>query len=70
MEKLVEDLIDRLVSTRNDILQKVKNQPFDANNRVSLLLSGEILAYDVCIKELERLVEYSKEGNLKFNGAK
>ncbi len=70
MEKLVEDLIDRLVSTRNDILQKVKTQPFDANNRVSLLLSGEILAYDACIKELERLVEYSKEGNLKFNGAK
>ena len=65
MEKLVEDLIERLEDTRNGILTKLKSTPVDANNRISLLLSGEALAYDACIKELIRLIDYIKENRLK-----
>jgi hypothetical protein len=65
MEKLLEELIDRLEKTKSGIISELKNKPMDANNRISLLLSGEALAYDNCIKELQRLVNYNKESNLK-----
>lgn len=61
MEKLLEDLIDRLEQTKQEIIQKLKSSPVDANDKVSLLLSGEALAYDMCIKELHRLMEYARE---------
>jgi hypothetical protein len=60
MEKLLEELIDRLEETRKEIIHQLKNNPVDANDKISLLLSGEALAYDTCIKELQRLAEYSK----------
>jgi hypothetical protein len=62
MEKLLEDLIDRLEETRQGIIAQLKNNPIDANDKISLLLSGEALAYDTCIKELHRLASYAKEG--------
>ena len=61
MEKLLEDLIERLEETRNGIILKLKSNPTDANNKISLLLSGEALAYDACIKELQRLINYARE---------
>ena len=68
MEKLVEELIQRLEATRNEIIRKLRSQPTDADNKAFLLMSGEVLAYDACIKELERLIEYFKESNVKING--
>jgi hypothetical protein len=65
MEKLLEELIDRLEEMRKDILSKLRSNPVDINNRISLLLSGEALAYDTCIKELQRLIDYIKESKLK-----
>jgi hypothetical protein len=65
MEKLLEELIDRLEEMRKDILSKLRSSPVDINNRISLLLSGEALAYDTCIKELQRLIDYIKESKLK-----
>jgi two-component system sensor histidine kinase KdpD len=38
MEKLLEDLIDRLEHTKQDIILKLKSSPMDANDKVSLLL--------------------------------
>lgn len=61
MEKLLEELIDRLEETRKGIISQLKNNPVDANDKIALLLSGEALAYDTCIKELSRLVEYARE---------
>ena len=66
MEKLLEDLIDRLEETRKRIISELKRNPADANDKISLLLSGEALAYDNCIKELQRLVDYSRTTNLKL----
>ena len=65
MEKLLEELIDRLEEMRKDILSKLRSSPVDINNRISLLLSGEALAYDTCIKELQRLIDYIKESKYK-----
>jgi len=65
MEKLLEELIDRLEEMRKDILSKLRSNPVDINNRISLLLSGEALAYDTCIKELQRLIDYIKESKYK-----
>ena len=60
MEKLLEDLIERLEKTKQEIIVKLKSNPVDVNDKVSLLLSGEALAYDACIRELQRLVEYAR----------
>jgi len=60
MEKLLEELIDRLEETRKGIISQLRNNPVDANDKIALLLSGEALAYDTCLKELNRLVEYAR----------
>jgi hypothetical protein len=64
MEKLLEELIGRLEETRTRIISDLKKNPVDANDKISLLLSGEALAYDTCIKELQRLVDYAKRSEL------
>jgi hypothetical protein len=61
MEKLLEELIDRLEKTRQSIIYQLRENPVDANDKIALLLSGEALAYDSCIKELQRLVAYARE---------
>lgn len=61
MEKLLEDLIIRLEQNRQGIISQLKSNPVDANDKVALLLSGEALAYDTCIMELHRLVNYARE---------
>lgn len=61
MEKLLEDLIIRLEQNRQGIISQLKSNPVDANDKVALLLSGEALAYDTCIRELHRLVNYARE---------
>jgi hypothetical protein len=65
MEKLIEELIDRLKETRKGIILELKSSPIDTDNRIALLQSGEILAYDACINELKRLVIHYKESNSK-----
>jgi len=66
MEKLLEELIERLEETRKGIVSQLRNNPVDANDKISLLLSGEALAYDTCIKELHRLVEYARESKCQI----
>lgn len=61
MEKLLEDLIIRLEQNKQAIVAQLKSNPVDANDKVALLLSGEALAYDTCIRELNRLVNYARE---------
>jgi len=61
MEKLLEDLIIRLEQNKQGIISQLKSNPVDANDKVALLLSGEALAYDTCIRELHRLVNYARE---------
>ena len=60
MEKLLEDLIERLEVSRKEIIFQLKNNAPDANDKIALLLSGEALAYDTCIRELQRLVDYAR----------
>ena len=69
MEKLLEYLVQRLEETRNGIVFKLKSNPSDPNNKIILLLSGEVLAYDACIKELQRLLKYAREGSPNINRA-
>ena len=66
MEKLVQELIDRLEEAKKRIIDELKNNPVDVNDKISLLLSGEALAYDSCIKELQRLVDYATANKLKL----
>jgi hypothetical protein len=61
MEKLLEDLIERLEESRKEIIFQLKNNPLEANDKIALLLSGEALAYDTCIRELHRLVDYARQ---------
>jgi hypothetical protein len=65
MEKLLEELIGRLEENRLRIVSELKSNPIDPNDKISLLLSGEALAYDTCIKELHRLVDYARTSCLK-----
>jgi hypothetical protein len=69
MEKLLEELIERLEEKKQGIISQLKNNPVNANDKISLLLSGEALAYDACIKELQRLVEYAHAGKSRSASA-
>jgi hypothetical protein len=61
MEKLLEDLIIRLEQNKQGIVAQLKSNPVDANDKIALLLSGEALAYDTCIRELYRLINYARD---------
>lgn len=61
MEKLVEDLIERFEATRKGIVDQLKHGPVDPNDKVYLLLTGELLAYDACLRELERMLDYIRK---------
>ena len=61
----MEELINRLIEAREGIVRELKSDSAEANNQIAMLLSGEAFAYDYCIKELQRLVNYYKEINLK-----
>ncbi|MCK9400719.1 MAG: hypothetical protein M0Q51_12095 [Bacteroidales bacterium] len=65
MEKLLEELISRLEDARDGIVRELKSDSDEANNQIAMLLSGEAFAYDYCIKELQRLINYYKESILK-----
>ena len=65
MDKLIEELIIRLIEARDGIVEQLKSNVPEGNNQVAMLLSGEAFAYDYCIKELQRLVCFYGESSLK-----
>lgn len=64
MDKLVEDLILRIE------MQKQKDETLINDNHVKndtslvLLNAGKIIAYDYCISELNRLIEFYKKSKM------
>jgi hypothetical protein len=64
MEKLIEDIIARF-EQKKEIIQDGVVQKDDSKDKSFVLLSaGQIIAFDFCINELKRLVEYHKEGKI------
>jgi len=65
MDKLLEELITRLIEARDGIVRELKSNVPEGNNQVAMLLSGEAFAYDYCIKELQSLISYYRERSSK-----
>jgi len=65
MEKLIEDLIIRLTSSKMEVMNKIQNDPSDSNEKVTLILAGKLSAYDQCIHELHRIIKYYHECAVK-----
>lgn len=63
MEKLLEDLLERMKLRKSEIIVQLKENPVNADNTLSLVLSGEAMAYDSFINELNRLMDYARHRN-------
>lgn len=61
MEKLIEDLINRLTESKKDVLNKIQDGPSVTNDKLTLILAGKLAAYDQCILELRRIIRYYHE---------
>lgn len=66
MEKLIEDLINRLVNSKMEILNKIENHPSESDDKLTLILAGKLAAYDQCIHELHRIIKYYHECVVKI----
>jgi hypothetical protein len=73
MEKLIEDLINRLENKKTDDERHIDNLDECSILRKKLsenelfLISGKNIAYDFCIHELTRIVEIYKENKIIKN---
>ena len=65
MEKLIEELIDKLTIAREQEATTLLQNPGPKDVRFVLLLQGKIIAYDHCIKELQHLLLRHSEYTLK-----
>jgi hypothetical protein len=65
MEKLIEELIDKLTIACEQEATTLLQNPGAKDVRLVLLLQGKILAYDHCIKELQYLLLRRAECALK-----
>ena len=58
MEYLVEDLITRLEKLREKALKEVRKDNDGGDTSAALIVSGKVFAYDDCLRELRRLINY------------
>lgn len=63
MEKLIEDLIQRLQKTKDCDALKAKKSKEINEEKMAFLFSGKTLAYDFCINELERVLSYFRKSD-------
>jgi len=64
MEKLVEEIIDRFERRKVKIENQIDGYK-NKDNSIILLSAGQMIAFDFCINELKRLVEFYKTN--KYN---
>jgi hypothetical protein len=64
MEKLVEDLIIRLESQKRKDENLIHELQPDKDKTLVFLNAGKIIAFDLCISELHRLIEYNNASRL------
>ena len=58
MEKLIEDLISRLEIEKNESYKLIEKLPANNDKLLDGIYSGKILAFDYCIEELQRIIQY------------
>lgn len=58
MEKLIEDLMEKLTSRRNDELKIIEKHRQNHLTDLILISSGKIIEIDEIIKDLEELLRY------------
>jgi len=64
MEKLVEDLILRLKSQKQKDENLINEIQPNKENTLVFLNAGKIIAFDFCINELHRMLEYHNVSKL------
>lgn len=64
MENLINDLIDRLESIKNDEKSRIiQCEKHDMDDSIRILL-GKIMAIDYCISELQRMLTYAHQSEI------
>ncbi len=58
MEKLVEDLIKRIEAQKQNDKNLIKEIQPNKENIQLFILTGKIIAFDLCINELYRMLDY------------
>jgi hypothetical protein len=65
MEKLIEDLIERLMKNIEFEEKRIKQLPDKIGESNVLMLTGKLFAYEYCIKELKHIIKYYEEVVIK-----
>lgn len=65
MEKLIEDLISRLEIQKAHSFRIIENLSL-SDKSLECIHTGKIFAFNLCVDELQRIIEYQKQSNLSF----
>jgi len=66
MKYLIEELVKRLELQKKKDAQQVNDFKDKDNKTLVLLNAGKIIAFDLCINELKRMLEYYKISSLNL----
>jgi len=65
MKKLIEDLIIRLEIKQKEDEIRLDNIKNPTENKEVYLIAGKNIAFDFCIKELYRIIEFNSKSQKK-----
>jgi hypothetical protein len=61
MENLIRNYKENIESLKNETIDKIQNAGKLPAGDFIFILTGKMLAFDICLKEIERLINYHNE---------
>jgi hypothetical protein len=63
MENLIKNYKKNIESLRNETIEKIQNAEKRPAGEFIFILTGKMLAFDICLKEIELLLNYHDESS-------
>jgi hypothetical protein len=61
MENLIQHYKEKIELLRNDTIEKIQSAEKKSTGEFVFILTGKMLAFDICLKEIENLMKYHNE---------
>jgi hypothetical protein len=61
MENLIQHFKKQIELLRNDTIEKIQIPENKHDSEYFFILTGKMLAFGICLKEIEQLLKYHKE---------
>jgi hypothetical protein len=61
MENLIQHYKEKIELLKDDTIKKIQNAENNAIGEYIFILTGKMLAFEICLKELEHLIKYHNE---------